>query len=195
MTEQQHDKARQRFADNFSYAVNKSGKSLREIARETGLSTTLLSNYKNDRAEAGIDKLTKLADYFNVSADWLLGRTDMQEIYDGGEHMTGNEYQCLALRTVSSSQPCDHILNGVMGLNGEAGECIDIVKKNMFQGHTLDIDKLIDELGDVLWYVAITADGIGVPLEDIMQHNIDKLRKRYPDGFNAERSIHREDNE
>lgn len=110
------------------------------------------------------------------------------------KHMTGNEYQCLALRTVSSSQPCDHILNGVMGLNGEAGECIDIVKKYLFQGHPLDTDKLIDELGDVLWYVAITADGIGVPLEDIMQHNIDKLRKRYPEGFDAERSIHREDN-
>ena len=106
--------------------------------------------------------------------------------------MTGNEYQRLALRTVSSSQPCDHILNGVMGLNGEAGECIDIVKKNLFQGHPLDTDKLIDELGDVLWYVAITADGIGVQLEDIMQHNIDKLRKRYPDGFDVERSVHRE---
>ena len=106
--------------------------------------------------------------------------------------MTGNEYQCLALRTVSSSQPCDHTLNGVMGLNGEAGECIDIVKKHLFQGHPLDTDKLVDELGDVLWYVAITADGIGVQLEDIMQHNIDKLRLRYPDGFDAERSIHRE---
>lgn len=106
--------------------------------------------------------------------------------------MTGNEYQCLALRTASSSQRYDHILNGVMGLNGEAGECIDIVKKHLFQGHPLDTDKLVDELGDVLWYVAITADGIGVPLENIMQHNIDKLRKRYPEGFDAERSIHRE---
>ena len=106
--------------------------------------------------------------------------------------MTGNEYQRLALRTASSSQRYDHILNGVMGLNGEAGECIDIVKKHLFQGHLLDTDKLLDELGDVLWYVAITADGIGVPLEDIMQHNIDKRRKRYPDGFDAERSIHRE---
>ena len=109
--------------------------------------------------------------------------------------MTGNEYQCLALRTASSSQRYDHILNGVMGLNGEAGECIDIVKKHLFQGHPLDTDKLVDELGDVLWYVAITADGIGVQLEDIMQHNIDKLSRRYPEGFNAERSIHREDNE
>lgn len=75
------------------------------------------------------------------------------------------------------------------------GECIDIVKKHLFQGHELDINKLVDELGDVLWYAAVTAAGIGVTLEDVMQHNIDKLRKRYPDGFNAERSIHREDNE
>lgn len=107
--------------------------------------------------------------------------------------MTGNEYQRLALRTASGIEQYDLILNGVMGLNGEAGECIDIVKKHLFQGHPLDTDKLLDELGDVLWYVAITADGIGVPFEDIMQHNIDKLRKRYPDGFDAERSIHRED--
>lgn len=107
--------------------------------------------------------------------------------------MTGNKYQQLALRTSSHGSSGDMVLNGVMGLNGEAGECIDIVKKHLFQGHPLDTDKLLDELGDVLWYVAITADGIGVPLENIMQHNIDKLRKRYPDGFDAERSIHRED--
>ena len=109
--------------------------------------------------------------------------------------MTGNKYQQLALRTSSHESNGDMVLNGVMGLNGEAGECIDIVKKHLFQGHPLDTDKLLDELGDVLWYVAITADGIGVPLENIMQHNIDKLRKRYPEGFDAERSIHREDNE
>lgn len=109
--------------------------------------------------------------------------------------MTGNKYQQYALRTSSRGSNGDMVLNGVMGLNGEAGECIDIVKKHLFQGHPLDTDKLVDELGDVLWYVAITADGIGVQLEDIMQHNIDKLRRRYPEGFDAERSIHREDNE
>ena len=106
--------------------------------------------------------------------------------------MTGNEYQKLALRTAGDDDAEYRLENGVMGLNGEAGECIDVVKKHLFQGHPLDTDKLVDELGDVLWYVAITADGIGVPLEDIMQHNIDKLRKRYPDGFDVERSIHRE---
>lgn len=110
--------------------------------------------------------------------------------------MTGNEYQYFALRTANDDdEALDRIVNGVMGLNGEAGECIDIVKKHLFQGHPLNIDKLIDELGDVLWYVAITADGLGVPLENVMLHNIEKLRRRYPEGFDAERSIHREENE
>ena len=106
--------------------------------------------------------------------------------------MTGNEYQKLALRTAGDDDAEYLLENGVMGLNGEAGECIDIVKKWHFQGHSLDSKKLKDELGDVLWYVAITAAGIGVTLEDVMQHNIDKLRKRYPDGFDVERSVHRE---
>lgn len=113
-----------------------------------------------------------------------------------GKPMTGNEYQYFALRTANDDdEALDRIVNGVMGLNGEAGECIDIVKKHLFQGHPLNIDKLIDELGDVLWYVAITADGLGVPLENVMLHNIEKLRRRYPEGFDAERSIHREENE
>lgn len=106
--------------------------------------------------------------------------------------MTGNEYQNLALRTAGQDVAHDLILNGVMGLNGEAGECIDIVKKYMFQGHSIDTYKLIDELGDVMWYIAITAAGLGVNLDDIMQHNVDKLWARYPNGFDAERSIHRE---
>ena len=106
--------------------------------------------------------------------------------------MTGNEYQQYALRTSSHGSNGDMVLNGVMGLNGEAGECIDIVKKWHFQGHPLDSKKLKDELGDVLWYVAITAAAIGCELNDVMQHNIDKLRKRYPDGFDVERSVHRE---
>lgn len=106
--------------------------------------------------------------------------------------MSGNEYQRLALRTAGDGDIKYLIENGVMGLNGEAGECIDIVKKWRFQGHPLDSKKLKDELGDVLWYVAITAAAIGCELNDVMQHNIDKLRKRYPEGFDVERSVHRE---
>jgi NTP pyrophosphatase (non-canonical NTP hydrolase) len=105
--------------------------------------------------------------------------------------MTFDEYQANAQRTSSTKTKPDKLLNGVMGLNGEAGECIDIVKKHLFQGHELDEDNLIDEISDVLWYCAELASGLGVSLGDIAQHNVDKLVKRYPDGFSAERSINR----
>lgn len=105
--------------------------------------------------------------------------------------MTLNEYQKAADRTSGDLTPWDKIRNGCYGLNGEAGECIDILKKVEFQGHAFDPVKLLDELGDVLWYVAQTATGLGVTLEDVAQHNVDKLKARYPDGFDADRSIHR----
>lgn len=101
-----------------------------------------------------------------------------------------NEYQSLAQRTSPNGH--DRTLNGVMGLNGEAGECIDIVKKCWFQGHDLDREKLTYELGDVLWYIAETASGLGVGMDEIAERNIAKLRARYPEGFDAEKSIHRE---
>ena len=107
--------------------------------------------------------------------------------------MTLNEYQKLAQRTSGTLSYEDKLLNGVMGLNGEAGECIDVLKKHLFQGHGLDTEKLIDELGDVLWYIAQTAAGLGVDMEEIAQHNVTKLRARYPKGFEAERSINREE--
>ena len=105
--------------------------------------------------------------------------------------MTFNEYQKLAQRTGGTISDKDKLLNGVMGLNGEAGECIDVVIKHLFQGHNLDTVKLIDELGDVLWYIAQTAAGLGIEIEEVAQHNIAKLRARYPKGFEAERSINR----
>ena len=74
--------------------------------------------------------------------------------------MTLNDYQKAADRTSGDLCPWDKIRNGCYGLNGEAGECIDILKKVEFQGHTFDPNRLIDELGDVLWYVAQTAIGI-----------------------------------
>lgn len=106
--------------------------------------------------------------------------------------MNFNEYQELALRTANNLEENDLVLNGALGLAGESGEVADIVKKYLFQGHELDTEKIIDELGDVLWYVAIMAKGLGVKLVEIPLHNVDKLRKRYPNGFEAERSINRE---
>ena len=106
--------------------------------------------------------------------------------------MTINEYQKLALTTLNPAlSEKDVLINGVMGLCGEAGEAIDLVKKHLMQGHALDQEKLAKELGDVAWYLAETAHAIGYDLETILQMNIDKLRARYPEGFSAERSVKR----
>ena len=80
-----------------------------------------------------------------------------------------------------------------MGMNGEAGEASDILKKVLFQGHKLDREHMAKELGDVCWYIALAADAIGYTLEEVMQMNIDKLYARYPNGFETERSVNRED--
>lgn len=107
--------------------------------------------------------------------------------------MTANEYQQDALRTEAGMfKEYPRILNGLMGLNGEAGECIDLLKKAYFQGHTLDRERMAEELGDVAWYLAISADAIGYDLESIMALNVAKLKARYPKGFDADRSINRD---
>ena len=106
--------------------------------------------------------------------------------------MTVNEYQKLAMTTLNPAlDKKDVLINGVMGLCGEAGEAIDIVKKHLAQGHELDREKLIKELGDIAWYLAETAYALDVPLEEVLSRNIEKLKARYPQGFDTERSIHR----
>lgn len=103
---------------------------------------------------------------------------------------TGDIYQEEAMRTAAGMYG-DLLQNGVMGLCGEAGECIDIVKKHLLQGHELDKERLAKELGDVAWYLAVTAEAIGYDLNTILQMNVKKLRDRYPNGFEKERSEHR----
>ena len=103
-----------------------------------------------------------------------------------------NEYQKLAMKTLNPElSERDVLINGVMGLCGESGEAIDIVKKHLAQGHPLDREALAEELGDICWYVAETAQVLGYDLETIMTMNIEKLKKRYPDGFSREDSINR----
>ena len=106
--------------------------------------------------------------------------------------MTINEYQRLAMTTLNPALAGkDVLINGVMGLCGEAGEAIDIVKKHLAQGHELDREALVGELGDVAWYLAETAYALGVDLETVLAGNIEKLKRRYPEGFDAAHSIDR----
>lgn len=108
------------------------------------------------------------------------------------DNLTANDYQRMAMRTAREDKS-QYLDNAVVGLCGEVVECADIVKKYRFQGHELDREHLVDELSDVCWYVALMATALDVSLEVVMQHNIDKLKERYPDGFDKARSINREE--
>ena len=104
-----------------------------------------------------------------------------------------NEYQKLAMTTLNPKlSEKDILINGVMGLCGESGEAIDIVKKHLAQGHELDKEHLAKELGDIAWYLAEAATALDMDLEDILKANIEKLKLRYPDGFDYKKSIDRE---
>ena len=121
--------------------------------------------------------------------------------------MTANEYQREALKYEGIYQNTNRMTKqfpnnqvgvifrlsqGLMGLCGESGESIDILKKHLYQGHELNREHLVNELGDVAWYLALSADALGYSLEEILKKNLEKLARRYPDGqFDAEKSINR----
>ena len=106
--------------------------------------------------------------------------------------MTINEYQKLAMRTLNLQlDKKDVLINSVMGLCGESGEAIDIVKKWLAQGHELDKEHLAKELGDIAWYLAEAATALDLSMEEILKANIEKLERRYPEGFDTRRSVER----
>lgn len=110
--------------------------------------------------------------------------------------MKFSEYQREAARTRNPAIESDYresSLQSGLGIAGEAGEVADYLKKVIFHGHQVDVTKLVKELGDVLWYIADLATTNGIDLDDVAQANIEKLKKRYPEGFTSAQSIHRTD--
>lgn len=94
-------------------------------------------------------------------------------------------YQELSQRTL----PEEHdVRNYAMGLAGEAGEVVELVKKHAYHGHPLDAERVAEELGDVLFYVAAMATACGLSLEQVADKNVEKLRQRYPNGFEHQKS-------
>lgn len=106
--------------------------------------------------------------------------------------MDFKEYQLAAKRTVNTKLPPEKaLLSFLLGLGGETGELQDYLKKCLYHGHKIDYELIIIELGDILWYVAMLADSFAMKLEHIAERNIEKLKERYPEGFDEERSRHR----
>ena len=105
-----------------------------------------------------------------------------------------NQYQELAARTDNEKEPLNmRLANYALGVAGEAGEVADIIKKHVFHGHELDKKDLLKELGDILWYVSMLSKLGGFTLEEVATANIDKLSRRYKNGFSKEASIARVD--
>ena len=168
-----------------------------------------MSNYWNNickmqqkQTQKGIEKYGQVLEK-NLELSWEERLTYLQEELINGlmylEHaktlkttISPDEYQISSLRTIPDTfKENDMLLNGALGLSGEAGEVIDSIKKHIYQGHELNKDNIKEELGDVLLYVAELCTAIGVKLSDVMKTNVDKLKERYPNGFEANRSINR----
>jgi NTP pyrophosphatase (non-canonical NTP hydrolase) len=107
-----------------------------------------------------------------------------------------NHYQELAQRTAKHDMPIEkRMAVGALGLVGEAGETAELFKKKLGHGHPLSREKVVKELGDVMWYVAEVCSIMGVSLQEVANENIKKLEQRYPEGFNEEKSLHRIEND
>ena len=106
--------------------------------------------------------------------------------------MNGNEYQTLAMRTCNLPLSMDMLYHGVFGLTSEAGEVAGIIQK-VYQGHEFDKEHMKKELGDCMWMIADICSALDFSLDDVMRTNIEKLKARYPTGFDLEKSLHRKD--
>lgn len=102
---------------------------------------------------------------------------------------TFNDYQDKIENTRNFKET--ELVNYTLGLVCEAGEFGDIIKKHLYHGHELNIEKVKAELGDILWYLGNVCNVLDIELKDVASKNIEKLEKRYPNGFSETDSINR----
>ena len=106
--------------------------------------------------------------------------------------MDWSDYQAGVKRTLNPDVKGPEIaVNAALGITDEGGEVAGAIKKWRYQGHSLDPEAIVEELGDVLYYVTLMADWLGYGLDEVAMVNAEKLRDRYGDKFEAEKSINR----
>ena len=107
--------------------------------------------------------------------------------------MRVNEYQRLAARTIREDMLDWEIESHALhGLSAEIGELHSIFQR-VYQGHEANDEHIKKEAGDIAWFLAEFCTARGWDLEEIFQMNIDKLKARYPEGFDPEKSLHRKE--
>lgn len=107
--------------------------------------------------------------------------------------MTPNEYITKALRTNNDMGPRDNLVHAAMLMCTESGEVMGEVKRYFAYGKELDRAHVVEELGDVMWGIALLCKELEITFEEIFDKNIKKLSKRYPElKFNPEHAINKD---
>lgn len=182
------------FAQSLREVRRSMGLTQEKMARRLSVSRQVLSLYENGKNNPPLAFLDRLHRETNIPFDALMGYTlnlSAAEPADSSD-MTMDDYQTLAARTINKDMSCAEIL--MHALHEIAAECGEIHGhfQKMYQGHPLDENALMLEVGDLLWGIAELCTVNSWEMSDVARANIDKLRKRYPDGFSAERSLNRE---
>jgi NTP pyrophosphatase (non-canonical NTP hydrolase) len=127
-----------------------------------------------------------------VGIDWTAFGLDMLD-KEQTDCLSADAYQELAMRTRGALRGGMQMNCGALGLAGESGEVADLIKKALYHDRDVLKSDIALELGDVLWYVALLCDSLGIRMSQVMSANIRKLQKRYPDGFRREAAAERRD--
>lgn len=110
--------------------------------------------------------------------------------------MKASDYEKAALSTLSNKYHTDkvdpNLVHAAIGISTEAGELLDAIKKGLFYGKTVDMVNIREELGDLLWYVAVACFASGASFEALFEQNIAKLRARYPEKFTEYDALNRD---
>ena len=165
------------------------------MARMLGVSRQVLSCYETGKNSPPLKFLDRLHRETNIPFDALMGYTLNLSAAEpaGSSDMTMTDYQSLASRTINKGLSCYEIL--MHALHEIASECGEIHGhfQKVHQGHPLDENALMLEVGDLLWGIAELCTVNSWELAGVAQANIDKLLRRYPDGFSPDRSVNREE--
>lgn len=152
-----------------------------------------IRQWESGKRTPTIEGLKKVSDALDITIDYLLPHEWLSPEIVQSMSMTMNNYQILAARTINPElYPEQQLHHALHGMAGEVGEIHSLFQKT-YQGHEIDPEHLKKELGDLLWMLAEACTAMNWSLDDVAQANIAKLRTRYPDGFSAEKSLHRKE--
>lgn len=165
--------------DGLAVAVYDRDVVINDLARQIQIQANIEGEPLDDD-----DAFERAADEFYYDLSYMGAKGDPIFVeFTGDQSMSMDDYQANAIRTARGTDDPAMLANWGLGLAGEAGEVIELIKKALYHGKDLDKEALTKELGDVLWYVALICEQTGIRLDDVAEQNITKLADRYPTGF------------